>query len=196
MGRDIELPNAAAKVIAPALSILRGEQTEADWAMSVADVARAIRTGPPILRLGAVRLLQQWIHQMDADRAVAWRTGIGPLLLAIWPHERRFRASELSRHFAELAVSAADAFPEALEQLLPHLSLLEGHGGLHFIETSEAPEKFPRETLILLWKLFGPGSTSNRYGLPKLLERLVVAVPAIELDRRLQWLDQNATRYE
>jgi len=76
------------------------------------------------------------------------------------------------------------------------MSLLEGHGGTHVIERSGAPEKFPRETLILLWKLFGPGTTSDLYGVPKILDRLIAALPAIELDRRLQWLDQKATRYE
>jgi hypothetical protein len=195
-GRSHDLTNAAAKIIAPALSIIRGEQTEADWGMSVQDVARALRTGPPCLRSGAAQLLKQWIHQLDDDRAVAWRTGIGPLMLNVWPRERTHHDRSLSPHFADLAVGSGDAFPDALEQLLPYMSLLEGHGGTHSIEASQVPEKFPRETLILLWKLFGPGTTSNLYGVPKILDRLVVAMPAIELDRRLQWLDQKATRYE
>jgi hypothetical protein len=195
-GRGHDLTNAAAKIIGPALSILRGEQTEADWGMGVADAARALRTGPLALRSGVAELVKQWIHQIDEDRAVAWRTGIGPLLLAVWPRERSFREREFSRHFADLAVETGDAFPEALEQLLPHMSLLEGHGGTQVIERSGAPEKFPRETLILLWKLFGPGTTSDLYGVPTILDRLIAALPAIELDRRLQWLDQKATRYE
>lgn len=195
-GRGHDLTNAAAKVIGPALSILRGEQTEADWGMGVADAARALRTGPLALRSGVAKLVKQWIHQIDEDRAVAWRTGIGPLLLAVWPRERSYREREFSRHFADLAVESGDAFPEALEQLLPHMSLLEGHEGTHAIERSEVPEKFPRETLVLLWKLFGPGTTSNLYGVPKILDRLIAALPTIELDRRLQWLDQKATRYE
>jgi hypothetical protein len=141
-------------------------------------------------------LVKLWIQEIDPDRAVAWRTGIGPLLLSVWPRERTFRERAFSRHFADLAVGSGDAFPEALEQLLPHISPLEGHGGTYAIERSEAPEKFPRETLILLWNLFGPGTTSDLHGVPKILDRLVAALPAIELDRRLQWLDQKATRYE
>jgi hypothetical protein len=196
IGQGNDLINAAAKIIAPALSIIRGEQTEAHWGMSIEDVARALRNGPLSLRSGAAVLVKQWIHQIDPDRAVAWRTGIGPLLLAVWPRERAFREREFSRHFADLAVESGDAFPEALEQLLPHMSLLEGHSGTYVIEKSKAPEEFPRETLILLWKLFGPGTTSNLHGVPKILDRLIAALPAIELDRRLQWLDQKATRYE
>ena len=195
-GRGHDFTNAAAKIIAPALSILRGKQTEADWGMGVADAARALRTGPLVLRGGVAQLVKRLIKQIDEDRAVAWRTGIGPLLLEVWPRERSFREREFSQHFADLAIESGDAFPEALAQLLPHMSLLEGHGGTYVIGKSEAPEKFPRETLILLWKLYGPGTTSDLYGVPKILDRLIAALPTIELDRRLQWLDQRATRYE
>ncbi len=195
-GRGHDLTNAAAKVIGPALAIIRGETTEADWGIGVADAARVLRTGPRALRAGAAELLKQWIHQIDEDRAVAWRTGLGPLMQAVWPRERIHHDRSLSTHFADLAVSCGDAFPEALEQLLPHISLIEGHGGTHSIEKSQAPEKFAHETLVLLWKLFGLGTTSNLYGIPKILERLIAASPAIEIDRRLQWLDQQATRYE
>ena len=195
-GRGRDLSNAAAKLIAPALSIIRGEQTEADWDIGVAVVASTLRSAPAALRSGAAELLTKWIHHIDDDRAVAWRTGIGPLMLAVWPRERAYRERGLSRHFAELAVGSGDAFPEALEQLLPHMSLLEGHGGTHSIEKSGVPESFPRETLVLLWRLFGPGTTSDLHGIPKILDRLIAAMPALELDRRLQWLDQKATRYE
>ena len=195
-GRGHDLTNAAAKIIAPALSIVRGDQTEEEWGMTVAQVAQALRTGPPELRLGAAELVKKWIHQIDEDRAVGWRKGIGLLLLAVWPRERKFRVQELSRPFADLAVASGEAFPEALTQLLPLMSLIEGHGGTFAIEKSDAPEQFPRETLVLLWKLFGPGTTSDLHGVPNILDRLVVALPQIELDRRLQWLDQKATRYE
>lgn len=195
-GRGRDLSVAAAKLIAPALSIIRGEQTEADWGIGIAEVASTLRSAPAALRAGAAELLTQWIHQIDDDRATAWRTGIGPLLQAVWPRERAYRERALSRNFAELAVASGEAFPEALDLLLPHISRLEGHGGTHSIEVSRVPEEFPRETLALLWRLFGPGTTSNLHGVPKILERIILALPALELDRRLQWLDQKATRYE
>lgn len=187
---------AAANIIEPALSIIRGEQTEADWGMGVADAAKALRNGPSSLRKGVAELLKGWVSQIDPDRAVAWRTGIGPLLLAVWPRERSFLEPALTRYFADVAVHSGDAFPEAVEQLLPHMSLLEGHGGTYWIERSDVPSKFPLETLTLLWRLYGPGTTSDLHGVPEILDRLIAALPSIELDRRLQWLDQKATRYD
>ncbi|MCP3732568.1 SIR2 family protein [Sphingomonas sp. MG17] len=187
---------AAAKILAPPLSVLRGEGTLEHWGLSTADAARALRTGPPALREGAAELLGQWIHQLAGSPEAGWRNGIGPLLVAVWPRERSLADRELSRHFADLAVSTGDAFPEALAQLLPYLSVIEGGGSTYAIEKSAVPERFPRETLVILWKLFGPGSSGDLYGVPKILDRLVAALPAIELDRRLQWLEQRAVRYD
>ena len=186
----------ASKIIAPPLSILRGEQNADHWGITIEDVRRVLRTGPPALRYGAAALLKQWIHQLDGERHDIWRVGIGPLLAAVWPRARALREQSLARHFADLAVGTGEAYPEALAQLMPFLSPIEGHGGTYAIEKSTAPDQFPRETLSLLWKLFGPGSTANLYGVPKILDRLIAALPAIELDRRFQWLEQRAIRYD
>lgn len=195
-GRGHAASNAAAKIMAPALSIIRKEKGADSWGISIADTAQGLRNGPPALREGAASILVQWINQIEGGPAAAWRNSIGPLLAKVWPRERALREKELTRHFSGLAVNSADAFPEALEQLLPYLTRLEGHGNLYAIEKSAAPEKFPRETLVLLWQLFGPGSSSNLYGVPNILERMIGSEPSIELDRRLQWLDQRAVRYE
>ncbi|XVJ47850.1 SIR2 family protein [Pseudomonas sp. UBT] len=194
-GRDRSSRTAAAKIMAPALSIIRREQDADHWGISLEQTDLALKKGPPALREGAVRLLVQWIHEIEGGPAEAWRTSIGPLL-ARWSRDRELYEKELTQHFAELAIASADAFPEALNQLLPYLTQLHGRGSLYAIESSEAPEKFPSETLTLLWRLFGPGCTSNLFGVPKILERMIKAKPSIELDRRLQWLDQMALRYE
>lgn len=194
-GRDRSSRAAAAKIMAPALSIIRQEQDADHWGISLEQTDLALKKGPPALREGAVRLLAQWIHEIEGGPAEAWRTSIGRLL-ARWSRDRELYEKELTQHFAELAIASADAFPEALNQLQPYLTRLHGRGSLYAIESSEAPEKFPSDTLTLLWTLFGPGCTSSLFGVPKVLERMIKAKPSIELDRRLQWLDQMALRYE
>lgn len=194
-GRDRSAQTAAAKIMYPALTIIRREQDADHWGISLEQTDLALKKGPPALREGAVSVLKQWILKIEGGPAEAWRTSIGPLL-ARWSRDRELCEKELTRHFAELAIASADAFPEALNQLLPYLTHLHGHGSLYAIESSEVPERFPSETLTLLWKLFGPGCTSSLFGVPKVLERMIKAKPSIELDRRLQWLDQMALRYE
>lgn len=193
-GRDLSSRAAAAKIMAPALSIIRQEPNAETWGISLEQTDLALKKGPPALRVDAVRLLAQWIHEIEGGPAEAWRTSIGPLL-ARWSRDRELYERELTQHFAELAIASAEAFPEALNQLLPYLTRLHGRGSFYAIDSSEIPEKFPSETLTLLWALFGPGCTSSLYGVPKVLDRMIKAKPSIEVDRRLQWLDQMALRY-
>lgn len=183
---------AASKVIAPALSIVRGEKDAAVWGISVEDTAQILRVGSPAIREGAANLLKQWITQIGDDPAKAWRTCIRPLLTAVWPRERNLREIGQTYHFASLAIKAGDAFPEALEWLLPHLSPLNRAGGIYDLEKSQIPEKFPRETLALLWRLFGGGNQGDLFSVPAILNRMADALPAIEADRRFQRVYQNS----
>ena len=66
---------------------------------------------------------------------------------------------------------------------------------LHFLESSNAPQQHPETTLELLWVICGQGSRGQSTELGKILDRIVVVRPALETDRRLQWLQQKAVRY-
>lgn len=187
---------AAAKIMAPALSIIRQDSEFEAWGITLADVAFTLRNCSSALREGVVELLVQWIVEIEGGPAEAWRTSVGPLLESVWPRERVLRQSALTRPFANLVVKSGEAFPEALDQLLPYLTQIQESGGVPALRVSECPERFPRETLTLLWRLYGPSSTHNLYGIPKILDRLIAAEPTIELDRRLQSLDYRAERYE
>lgn len=187
---------AAAKIIAPALSIIREDSDAGAWGITLADVANTLRNCSAALREGVVELLVQWIVEIEGGPAEAWRTSVGPLLERVWPRERLLRQSALTRPFASLVMKSGEAFPEALDQLLPYLTQVQESGGVPALRLSDSPERFPRETLTLLWRLYGPSSTHNLYGIPKILDRLIAAEPTIELDRRLQSLDYRAERYE
>jgi hypothetical protein len=117
-----------------------------------------------------------------------------PLLESVWPRERVLRERALIHHFTNVVIKSGEA--EALVQLLPYLTQVQGRERLPAIEQSQYPESFPRETLILLLRLYGPGSNHNLNGIPKILERFIAAEPTIELDRRLQSLGFRAERYE
>lgn len=187
---------AAAKIIAPALAIIREQDNRDSWGITIEEASMALRQGSPALRMGATDVLMRLIGEIGDSPAEAWRSSIGPLLTRIWPRDRELCEKELTRHFTELAVASADAFPEALKQLLPYLSGLERHGSLFAIKQSTVPDEFPMETLTLLWRLCGPGCSASLYDIPHILERIIEAQPAIETDRRLQWLNQRAVRYE
>lgn len=194
-GRGGVARSAAAKIIAPALSHLRNEQTADRWGITLEDTDSALKKGPPTLRVGACIVLKQWMPDLASDRALAWKTSVGPLL-ARWSRDRELCEKELTHHFAEIAIASGDAFPAALQQIFPYLTLQQGYGSLYSLTNSDIPEKFPRDTLLLIWRIFGPGCTAIPHEISKLLDRLVKSEPAIERDRRLQWLDQNSIRYD
>ncbi|TDV42893.1 SIR2-like protein [Pseudomonas helmanticensis] len=186
---------AAAKIIVPALLHISNDENADRWGITLEQTELALKNGPSILRVGASIILKQWMSAPGKDRAKVWRSSVGPLL-ARWSRDRDLCEKELTHHFADIAVASAEAFPEALQQVFPYLTFQQGYGNLHSLISSDIPEKFPRETLVLLWRLFGPGCTAIPYEVSKLLDRLVESEPAIEMDRRLQWLDQNGIRYE
>lgn len=194
LGSEEQADWAAFNLLFPVLDTVRRGHEAEHWGLGADDAARALREGSLALREGALEVVAGWITQMEEGPAASWRAIIGPLMARVWPRERRFKHPRLSRHFAEIAVAAGDAFPEALSHLQPYITPLEGYSGTYEIEKSQAPDVHPAETLALLWKLLGPDSQAESYDAPKLLDRLIAADPKLERDRRLQWLDQRYRR--
>ncbi len=196
-GSGHETQTAASKILLPLVYVLLGNEEAKDCGITKREVIRTLREGSNELRVGAVQCLSYWVRKLrDRPAEKNWRDIIGLLHDAVWPRERRFRDCSISQHFGSLAVGAGDAFPEALEQLLPYLVPLTRYGSIHDIEQSKAPDKHPHETLKLLWILCGPKSNREFHEMPKVLNRLIEADPSIETDRRFQWLEQNTTRFE
>lgn len=196
VGSEARADLAAANLIFPVMDTLRRGHNAKSLGISTIEVARALREGSQFLREGALDAMAAWIKEMEEGPESSWRTVIHPMLVQVWPRERRYKHPKLSRHLAELAVNAAGEFPNALRYLLPYIAPFEGRGTLYDIESTTAPEDHPLETLTLLWALLGPDSQAESYNLPKLLDRLVAANPLLETDRRLQWLEQRFMRYD
>lgn len=195
LGSEERTDWAAFNVLFPVLNVARRGHEAEHWGLSADDAAKAMREGSRALREGALEVLADWVTETKEGAAASWREEIGPLMARIWPRERRFKHPRLSGCFAKLAVSAGDAFPDALVQLQPYMTPLEGYSSAYAIQDSQAPEAHPTETLALLWKLFGPDCQAESHEISKILDRLIAAAPELERDRRLQWLDQKHPRY-
>ena len=165
--------------------------------LTASDVAQVLRDAPQEIRSGALEVLAQWLRSDPAGGEVAWGAMISPFFERVWPKEREFRDVSLTPHLIKLAVGSGNEFPTAVKFLRPYLSPYNrGHGSLHSIVDSEVAEKFPRETLSLLWLVCGPESRGSFYEISKIIDRLIDADPDIEIDRRLQWLEQRAERFD
>ena len=185
----------AANMLRPALAEIR-KDAEVGWGLTANDVAQVLRKGRSGLRGDALDVLGRWLGPDDATGGENWQAAIGPFLDVHWPKERAFRTAELTAHWVELVVKAGKKFPAALEQLRPYIAPYgPGHASLQSIVSSEIPERFPLDTLQLLWLVCGPDSRGRSYRLADVLSRLAAADPRLEFDRRFQWLLQRADGY-
>jgi hypothetical protein len=191
---DTPKSNVAAKLLYPVLSMIRCDP-DADWGLISAEVRQAMSGVQPGVREGAAFCMQQWLGQMEQGPTEGWRGIIGPLFELTWPEDRNIRDEATSSRLAALCVQAEDAFPEALNTIKPYLAPFERDwASVHFLEISKAPERFPQESLELVWSLCGPPSQSVTHDIGAVLDRIAEAKPEIAIDRRFQWLEDRAFR--
>ena len=196
LSTDYHASAIAANILRPALATIADDE-ETEWGLSAAEVAQLLRDSPQAIRSGALDVLSRWLRSYEAGVESGWREMVAPFFERIWPKESKFRDASLTPHLIDLAVDSGQEFPAALEKLRPYTSTYDqGHGSLHGIASSGAPEDFPGQTLDLLWLVCGPKSHASFYELPAIIDRLIEADPDIETDRRLQWLEQHAKRLD
>ena len=185
-GADI----VAANILRPALAPVPG-----DWGLTVSDVASVLRRASQSIRIGALEVLRRWIDE-NINAKLFWRDTIASFFDDVWPKEREFRNVSLTESFIGLVIAAGDEFPAAFKQIDPYMVPFDGESlDLHFISSSQAPEKYPEDVLSLLWRVCGPDSRGTFYSLAEIIDRLAKAGSKLEVDRRLQWLEHRAERY-
>ena len=185
----------ASNVLRPALADVRRDHS-VRWGLTASDVADVLRKVRPNIRSAALDVLAGWLQSDDEAVEDKWSLRFEPFFEKVWPKERAFREASLTAGWIGVVVGAGREFPVAFEQLRPYIAPYRGHGSLHSIASSEAPERFPRETLSLVWLVCGPESRGTFYPISEIIDRLIRTDPTIEVDRRLQWLEQHAERYD
>lgn len=183
--------NVAANILRPALSPVPG-----DWGLAASDVANVLRSASPNIRVAALDVLRQWINDKNTSGELFWHGPLASFFENIWPKEREFRDVSLTESFIGLVIAAGDEFPAAFKQIDPYMVPFDGESlDLHFISSSQAPEKYPEDVLSLLWRVCGPDSRGTFYSLAEIIDRLAKAGSKLEVDRRLQWLEHRGERY-
>ena len=187
---DDAADNVAANILRPALPV------PGDWGLAASDVARVLRSASQNIRIATLEVLRQWISEKNTNGELFWRGKLVLFFENVWPKGREFLDVSLTDSFIGLVIAAGDEFPAALKRLKPYMVPFDGGShGLHFISSSQAPEKFPDDVLFLLWKVCGPDSRGTFYMLSDIIDRLTKADPRLEVDRRMQWLEHRTERY-
>lgn len=96
----------------------------------------------------ALRIVSDGLRRAADRRNDYWNNRGRPYFRAIWPKTQTRRTARVSNQFAELLVSADEAFPEALATLRDWiLPLGETSFALHQLEESGLSARFPGEAL-------------------------------------------------
>ena len=187
---DDAADTVAANILRPALAIV-----PADWGLTASDVASVLRRASQSIRIGALKVLRRWIDE-STNAELFWRDTLVPFFDDVWPKERRFLDASLTDSFIGVVIAAGNEFPAALKRLKPYMVSFDGGSqSLHYISSSQAPKTFPEDVLSLLWIVCGPDSRGTFYNMAEIIDRLLKADPKLEVDRRLQWLEHRAERY-
>lgn len=160
--------------------------------LSLDEVRRLLTKVPQSVLIGAAQCFKQYIQQIGSSPAQAWRHLAGPMFEAVWPYEARFKRAAVSRELAALCATTGAAFDEAFSVLRHFLTPIDGGWcGVTLLDDAGVVSANPKTCLDFLWLVSGPGASGQSMELAAVLDKIVEAAPSLEVDRRLQWLEQN-----
>lgn len=182
--------------------ILLVNQTEGAVYDLTSTEARAAlrRAGAKVLSSVGHRLATELESAKTEERADLWRTVVGPVFRAIWPLDVDLQTSASTFKLVQILCATEEAFPEAVEVVLPFVRS-EGPRSLTTIcSLAEAPDSLykaaPEKMLNLIAAVVGEASPSSVYGLGKAMSRLRSLDPTLAGSRRFQKLLNSATQPE
>lgn len=165
--------------------------------ISTEEVRRLLQSAPHTVLAGAAQCMRNYVSQIGDSPERAWRAFIGPIFHAVWPHEARFKRASISSDLAALCISTGAAFEDAFAGIRHFLAPLDGGGyAISQLQECSMQGTGAHACLQFLWILLGPGASGRSTELANILDKLVAISPRLEVDRRLQWLEQHrAIRY-
>lgn len=135
------------------------------------------------------RLAMLWQFKALAESEDAWRTQVVEFLSSVWPRTKRSRSGRVSAMIAELAISTPSIFPAVVSAAVPLIEksnddylLLSG-----LTDQASVVERYPEETLNLLYHLLPADISRWPYKVEEILDRLADALPRLKSDRR--WVE-------
>jgi SIR2-like domain len=185
---DHEFESLVARLISVCLWHRRGEA--ADYELSPAEVRGALSVGPACARQNASWQFWQLMRDKCVDppvKAQRWNTIIGPLFLDVWPLDVKLQSEEISHNLTLMALECEDAFPEAVNAIVPLLvpyRLYELSGSLRLEEKHDVlVSQYPAASIRLADALIDPAVYPLPHDLPTFLEECVRVDPSVARKR-------------
>ena len=132
--------------------VWRQRGTQPDQPVEPSDIKHILTFSGRDLRHHAAWLLSRWLENEKGNAAKAWRDYYGPIFRSIWPRDSALKEARLTQDLISMVCATGDAFPEALNVVLPFLNAGEGMNTLYRLKKDEAAiiQNYPSEVLGLL----------------------------------------------
>jgi hypothetical protein len=150
------------------------------------------RAGPEALSSVGHRLATEMESTKLEEKANFWRTIMGPVFQAIWPLDVELQTSASSFKLVQILCATGEAFPEAVDVILPFIQPDNPRGHTTVFSIAEAPDSLytaaPSKMLDLLAAVVGDALPGSVYALGKALARLRAIDPKLADTRKFQKL--------
>jgi hypothetical protein len=187
-------------------------RTFSEWLTAILIANQAHQIGYPLtsteargaLRRAGVKALSSVGHRLAVEmgggtpeqKAVRWRTIVGPVFQAIWPLDVELQTSATTYKLAQILMATGDAFTEAADAIIPFIRPDDRRAHSTVFSIAEAPEYLfvlsPSKMLDLVAAVVGDAPPGSVYALGKALDRIRAIDPKLANTRKFQKLIESA----
>lgn len=183
-----------------ALILIVNQAGKADYPLILSEARTVLRrSGHSSLTSFAHRLAIEMEGASRDEKVRVWTDIIGPVFKGAWPLDLELQSSKETFKLVQLLRATGNAFPEAVEVVLPFIRAEDHRGHTSVYSLSETSDSLyassPENVLELLSAVVGDAPPQSVYSLRKALEKLSNADPKLSQTKRFQKLESQASPY-
>ena len=182
------------------IPLFSNQAHEAGYPLTFVEARTALRLAGPgaLWQIGHLFAVEMEAAKSD-EKLRVWRDIVGPVFRGTWPLDVELRTSRANFKLVQMLRASGQAFPEAVDDVIPFLAKESGQGHVTTIHSlgeadAELYELAPRKLLDLVDAIVGDSDAGSVYGLKKVLDRIVEADATVVGLAKYQRLRQLASR--
>ncbi len=195
--KNVSAANAASHLVRAVVASF--ENPEVVRGITRQQARQTLRTASNDIRTGALTIMANWLEEFDEPaRGEAWMNLYGPAFATIWPRDRTYLSSEVSKEIVALAAATGGAFADAVRTLLPYVSVITDDWiNLHDLRkhNDQLATQHPESALDILWATCKPPCNGRSSDITPILSAIITSAPGLAVDRRVHKLRLRAVNY-
>jgi len=183
-----------------ALILVVNQAGNADYPLSLSEARTVLRRAGHLGLTSFAHRLAIEMESASADEKVrVWTDIIRPVFKGAWPLDVELQSSRETFKLVQLLSATGDAFPDAVDVVLPFVRAEDHRDHTSVYSLSEEDQSFyassPEKVLELLCAVVGDAPPQSIYGLRRALDKLSGAEPKLVRTNRFQKLESQASPY-